>query len=716
MSYQSAAGQSWNQGRLDSLSRPQLQLDQALSRNPTDTQSNFRMVRSSNSRNKFRFIQDGSGLRIQPVSPGANANFIGTSQATASKLGDLSGKSDYTWNGTVGTSSPNNYFQFSLSRSLRFKLSLSQLSANADLQILKANGAEVSRSMRSDRRDEKIQGNLRSGTYFIRVSAKDSANTNYTLKLKGNGSAPDAGNSTYSALDAGNLSRTKRSYQGKVDSRDTSDVYRFTLSENGAVNLGLSKMRGDADLQLLDSSGAEIGRSNNDGQVGESIAKSLNAGTYFARVTAFDGSKAEYTLDLSSGGGSSTSVVTPTPSPTPSSNPGSSSGDPGNSIGSAESQSAAFSRTGQVTSTDQDFYRFSVNQSGVFTANLTGLTGDADVRLIQDKNNNGTIDQGEIVAWAPEWGNTNESIRRFLSSGKYLVEVLGFGNQTINYTVNTNFTPAASDDRKFSIQLNYGDGLSTLNSGVRSAVSEAAKFWEDVVTSSTFNGSHNLAIDVVGVAAPQDWLAAATNKSGTTDATGKWMPTTGTVRLNTSYSSSYNSDPTYLKTLLIHEFAHVLGIGTVWEKQGRSLVSRTSNTYNANTYAGKAYGELLGTYTPTAIPLEAGAMGHWDEAKFGDELLTPYAEGATVKMPLSQVTLASLRDVGWNVNYGAADSFTLSQSILSPAGSPQSTASAYGQAVKPKCKCSYCSGAATALGLDLVGSSFGSSLSTAIGV
>lgn len=715
MSYQSAAGQSHNQDRLDAPSRLQLQLDRSLSRSlQAKSPTNFRTARSSSSDSKFRFIQSSGGLKIQPVDVGATSNFIGTTQTSASKLGDLSGKSDYTWNGTVSSTSPDNYFQFSLSRSLRFKLSLSQLSADADLQLLKANGAVAYRSARSNRRDEKIAGNLRSGTYFIRVSGKDSVNANYTLKMKGNGSAPDAGNDINSALDAGNLSRIKRTYRGKVDSRDASDVYRFSLSEAGAVNLGMANLRGDADLQLLDSSGAEIARSNNDGQVNESVSKSLSAGTYFARVTAFDGSKAEYTLNLAAGGGTSTTGAVPPPSPTPSTNPPSSSGDPGNSIGSAESQSASFSRTNQVTSSDQDFYRFSVNQSGVFTANLTGLTGDADVRLIQDKNNNGTIDQGEILAWSPEWGSTNESIRRFLSSGNYLVEVLGFGNQTINYAVNTSFTPAASDDRKFSMQLNFGDGMSMLNSGVRTAVSEAAKFWEDVITSSTFNGAHNLAIDVVGVAASQDWLAAATNRSGTTDATGKWMPTTGTVRINTSYSSDYNRDPSYLKNLLIHEFAHVLGIGTVWEKQGRSFIDRASNTYSASTYAGKAYGELLGTFTPTAVPLEAGAFGHWDEAKFGDELLTPYAEGAGVKMPLSQVTLASLRDIGWNVNYGAADAFSLSRSILSPAGSPvPSTAFGDGQAVKPKCKCPYCSGATTALGLNLTGSA---DLSAAIGV
>jgi len=34
-------------------------------------------------------------------------------------------------------------------------------------------------------------------------------------------------------------------------------------------------------------------------------------------------------------------------------------------------------------------------------------------------------------------------------------------------------------------------------------------------------------------------------------------------------------------------------------------------------------------------------------------------------MPLSQLTVASLRDIGWNVNYGAAEPYTLPIAIAS---------------------------------------------------
>lgn len=56
----------------------------------------------------------------------------------------------------------------------------------------------------------------------------------------------------------------------------------------------------------------------------------------------------------------------------------------GNTLGTARNITV-----GAITSTfsdgigygdTNDFYRFTVDQSGIFTANLTGLTGDADIR------------------------------------------------------------------------------------------------------------------------------------------------------------------------------------------------------------------------------------------------------------------------------------------------------------------------------------------------
>jgi hypothetical protein len=44
---------------------------------------------------------------------------------------------------------------------------------------------------------------------------------------------------------------------------------------------------------------------------------------------------------------------------------------------------------------------------------------------------------------------------------------------------------------------------------------------------------------------------------------------------------------------------------------------------------------------------------------FGNELLTGFAEAAGVAMPLSILTIASLRDIGYSVDYTQAEAYNL---------------------------------------------------------
>lgn len=341
--------------------------------------------------------------------------------------------------------------------------------------------------------------------------------------------------------------------------------------------------------------------------------------------------------------------------------------EPENTLGTTEVQgSAIFSRNQQVSaSDDDDSYRFTVERSGVFTADLTELSGDADVRLIRDVNNNNVVDQGEVLAWQWERGTDSESIRSFLEPGYYFLQVNSYNNQTADYTVATDFTAAASDELDFSIQVNFGQGLDGLSSSVSDAIMEAAEIWEQTISHSTFNGVHNLEIDITGEFSNDNFLAAASRRGFQTDANGRTLPTSGNAFINTRFIDYYNNNPSYLRDVMVHEFGHVLGFGGFWQRNG--LVNFSTATYDANTYAGLAYGELLGTFTQTAIPLTTGVgpgsdLVHWSEDVFDFELMTAQAEALSTTTPLSQMTIASLRDIGWNVNYGAAQPYSLPSS------------------------------------------------------
>jgi hypothetical protein len=313
-----------------------------------------------------------------------------------------------------------------------------------------------------------------------------------------------------------------------------------------------------------------------------------------------------------------------------------------------------------------NFYRFTASQSGIFTANLTGLTGDADVRLIQDKNNNGVIDTaqlynpttgiidtGEILAWQWERGTGNEAIRSFLNPGTYYLQVMSYNNQIANYNLATNFTPAASDDRKFSIQINVD---SSMNPTAQATIRKAADFWEKAISYSSFNGSHILTINVSKDSSLTDWWGIATGQITGLDANGRYIPISGEVHLSPDVVNDLNkvSNSERNPGLLVHEIGHILGLVGF----AKNTVDRYTGTYNANTYAGWVYGELKGTFIQTAIPLMTG-MGplsdyaHWNKDVFGAETMT-----STI-MSLSQLSLAALRDVGWNINYGVAQPYSL---------------------------------------------------------
>ncbi len=582
----------------------------------------------------------------------AVADNAGNTPATARII--TVGGTTTTYSDWVGSTDTNDYYRFSLANPSNFNLLLDGLSADADVAILNSSGTIIGRSENDGTAPERLTGTLNAGTYYIRVYPYGSNNSYYNLGV-GLTNLDKAGNTPSTARNI-TVGSTTTTYSDWVGSTDSNDYYRFSLNSLSNFNLTLNGLSADADVQVLNSSGTIVGRSENDGTAAESLAGTLNAGTYYIRVYPYGSANTNYNLSLS--------AVT---------------GDPGNTLGTAEVQSSAiFSRSQQVSASDlHDFYRFSVGQSGIFTANLTGLTGDADIRLIRDSNNNGAINQGEVQAWQWERGTRGESIRDFLNPGTYFLQVNSYNNQTANYSVATNFTPAASDNRRFSTQINFGQGLNGLSQAARNAITEAVRFWEPVISHSTFNGSHTLTVDVIGGYEQAGWLAAANYRQLARDANGRMMPVTGGITINTYYLNNYNNNPNYLGSVLRHEFGHVLGIGTLWgspiqpdpyghiNPYGRSLLNYYTGTYNANTYAGWAYGELRRTFMPMAIEVTKNTgspgsdWGHWREEVFNTELMTHQSEGPGVTEPLSQMTIASLRDLGWNVNYGVAQPYSL---------------------------------------------------------
>jgi hypothetical protein len=125
-----------------------------------------------------------------------------------------------------------------------------------------------------------------------------------------------------------------------------------------------------------------------------------------------------------------------------------------------------------------------------------------------------------------------------------------------------------------------------------------------------------------------------------------------------------------LLSVVLHEMGHVLGIGTIWEDkdllQNPSLPSNPgADTYFSGSRAIEAFDDAgAGTiYTQgNKVPVANGARqgsadSHWRESVLTVELMTPgYNSG--VLNPLSAITIASLDDLGYQVDMSQADPFT----------------------------------------------------------
>jgi hypothetical protein len=141
-----------------------------------------------------------------------------------------------------------------------------------------------------------------------------------------------------------------------------------------------------------------------------------------------------------------------------------------------------------------------------------------------------------------------------------------------------------------------------------------------------------------------------------------------------------------LNLVILHEMGHVLGFGTLWSISPISCLALASNppgtiqdTYFSCAKARLAFDSLGGTtYTGggsspprgNKVPVEncgtspyispacgGGTVnGHWREVVLVNELMTGYLNAGS--NPLSIASIAAQGDIGYTVNYGAADAYT----------------------------------------------------------
>jgi hypothetical protein len=139
-----------------------------------------------------------------------------------------------------------------------------------------------------------------------------------------------------------------------------------------------------------------------------------------------------------------------------------------------------------------------------------------------------------------------------------------------------------------------------------------------------------------------------------------FLPIVGSVHLDAADLAVMEQNGT-LDDVVLHEIGHVLGIGTLWRRMNLLAGADGIDPFFTGADARSAFDAAGGvTYDGSKVPVEnLGGRGtrdaHWRESVMGPELMTGFIGG--LGNPLSAITVASLRDMGYVVNMSAADGY-----------------------------------------------------------
>ena len=226
---------------------------------------------------------------------------------------------------------------------------------------------------------------------------------------------------------------------------------------------------------------------------------------------------------------------------------------------------------------------------------------------------------------------------------------------------------AAKAAAPFTITVVFLGGLTTAQ---KNAFKTAAKRWSKVIVGDlpdvVVNGQviDDVLIEASGVAidGPGGILGQAgpTHLRPASAGAAKFIPAKGRMQFDTADLANMQANGT-LNDVITHEMGHVLGIGTIWTAKGLLAGSSGNNPTFTGTNAKKEYGTLKGT-GPAAVPVEntggpGTANSHWRETVFRNELMTGFVAGPP--NPMSRLTVASLKDLGYKVDLTKAEPYSL---------------------------------------------------------
>jgi Calpain family cysteine protease/Bacterial pre-peptidase C-terminal domain len=342
-----------------------------------------------------------------------------------------------TWGDWVGATDTQDFYRFTLSGRSQLAASVSGLTNNADLQLIRDvnsngiidSGDVLSTSGNAGTTNEVLNTYLNAGTYFLRVYQR-SGDTNYTLGATATLLPNDLAGNTLPTARSIALTNTPQTWNDFVNGGDTQDFYRFSIGARSAVKLDVARLTNNADLQLIRDtnnngvidSGETIATSGQASITNESILSYLDAGTYFARIYQRTGDTA-YSLQASS-------TVLPIDNA-------------GNTVLSARNITLSTTSTtfqDWVGNDDtKDYYKFTLSAQSDVNIHLHGMTANANVQLLNANN--------VVLKSSTQTGTTADTIVGSYAAGTYYIYVYRNGTEQTNYNLTAFATPVDTDNQ-----------------------------------------------------------------------------------------------------------------------------------------------------------------------------------------------------------------------------------------------------------------------------
>jgi len=212
-----------------------------------------------------------------------------------------------------------------------------------------------------------------------------------------------------------------------------------------------------------------------------------------------------------------------------------------------------------------------------------------------------------------------------------------------------------------SINLNIVGGLTASQ---QSIFTQAELFWESVLTDYQTGISIPGGITINAEGATIDGVGGILGSAGPTFGTvqaGFTLTTEGDMTFDSADLASLETSGS-LEDVILHEMAHVLGLGTLWIDNGVYVTGSGQYTGAYGLAAYQAEFDPLATFIPVELGGGAGtANGHWDENDGGagltgitdgngndmrDELMTGWLNPGSF---VSNTTKMSFMDLGYEV-------------------------------------------------------------------